>query len=222
MGRRVGILGGSFDPIHYGHLRLAEEAREAWPLDELLFAPAGVSPFKVGVTSTAAEDRLAMLRLALEDRTDVAVEMFELERKGPSFTVDTLEYLRGRRPGDEFVLILGHDAWVGFPKWKRWRDIARTAHLFVGRRQGGQVSDLPAVFGIDAPEPICYDRSGERFRFPSGREVFLASTPVLDISSTILRERAAAGRSLRYLMPPSVAEYIHARGLYRNPPPEQE
>jgi nicotinate-nucleotide adenylyltransferase len=215
---RIGIVGGTFDPIHYGHLRLAEEAREAWPLDRLLFMPAGMSPFKVGHSTTPAEHRLAMLQAAVADRQDAEISSIEIDREGPSYMVDTLRALQAERPADQWVLIMGMDAFQGFPRWKGWREIVERCGLFVGRRAGEPAFDPQALFGIDAPEVICYHDSEDWFRFRSGSLLHIHPTPLLEISASELRRKVADGHSLRYLTPPSVIDYIVARALYGQTP----
>ena len=216
MGMKIGILGGTFDPVHYGHLRLAEEARELWPLDRLFFIPAQTNPLKRDVSSAPAEHRLAMLRAALADRPDGDVLDLELERPGPSFTVDTLKELKARHPHDRFVLILGMDAFQLFPQWKDRAGILALADLFVAARPGTVAIDPASVLEIESPGSICYDQTQDEYRFDSGALLKVRTTTSLDISATALRRRVAAGGSIRYLTPPAVIDYIEQHGLYRS------
>ena len=198
---RLGVLGGTFDPPHVGHLILAEEARCRLGLDKVLFVPAGDPWRKVGQEVTPAGHRLAMVRLMLGSDPHFEVSTLEVDRPGPSYTVDTLEALRRQYgPEAELYLILGEDALCDLPNWKEPARIVSLAWLAVApRRQGGG----PAKAELDAVLPGL-----------SARIVTLPM-PIVDISSTALRERAAAGLSLRYLVPLGVEEYIRHHGLYR-------
>jgi len=184
---RLGVFGGTFDPVHVGHLAIARSALEAVPLDRILFVLARRSPLKDRGPFASEADRLAMLETAIADEPRFSLSRAELEREGPSYTVETLERLAGE---DELFLILGSDALADFPRWKDPERIARLATLLVADRPGAPV---PAA---DAP-------------------VRMFDAPRLDISSRELRARVARGRSLRYLVPEAAWRHIEARGLYR-------
>ena len=193
---RLGIFGGTFDPVHVGHLAIARAALEAGPLDRVLFVPARRSPLKERGPFASEADRLAMLETAIADEPRFSLSHAELEREGPSYTVDTIERLAGE---DELFLILGSDALADFGRWKDPDRIAHLATLLVADRPG-------------APVP------------PAGhlvRQVRVFDAPRLDISSRELRARAARGRSLRYLVPEAAWRHIEARGLYRAEAPSQ-
>lgn len=184
---RLGVFGGTFDPVHVGHLAIARAALEAVPLDRILFVPARRSPLKDRGPIADAADRLAMLESAIADEPRFAVSRMELDRDGPSYTVETLERLGG---ADELFLILGSDALADFPRWKDATKVAALATLLVADRPGAPVSaPVGSVRIFDAPR--------------------------LDISSFELRARVARGRSLRYLVPEAAWRHIEARGLYR-------
>jgi nicotinate-nucleotide adenylyltransferase len=197
---RLGVLGGTFDPPHVGHLILAEEARTRLQLDRVLFVPAGDPWRKAGQEITPAEHRLAMVRLLLGSDLYFEVSTLEVERQGPSYTVDTLEALhREHGPGLELYFILGEDALHDLPNWKEPARIVSLAWLAVAPRvaeRGWARADLEAaVPGVSeriVPLPM----------------------PTIDISSTALRERARGGLSLRYLVPLAVEEYIRRHRLY--------
>ena len=206
----LGVFGGTFDPIHVAHLALAEEAADSLGLERVLFVPAGSPPHKPGVAVTPGADRLAMLRLAIAGNERFEVSRIELDREGPSYTVDTLEALAAGRssdgaPSDDtglITLILSADAFLGLRSWRQPRRVLELARLAVAPRDG-------------------YPEAGPDFlstHFPdlAGRAVFLDG-PRIRLSASVLRERAAAGRSLRYLVPDAVAAYIGDHGLYRNP-----
>jgi nicotinate-nucleotide adenylyltransferase len=190
---RHGILGGTFDPIHLGHLRAAETAREALGLDGVTFVPSGVPPHGK-VPRAAAGDRLAMTLLATAGCRRFLVSDMEVRRQGPSYTVDTLARWREERPADEAFLIVGPDAFRDMATWKdRSRLLGLCTVAVVGRP------------GEPDPVPGWTD---------AALRVRVAPGPLLSISSTEVRERLAAGGSVRYLVPLAVAEYIEKRGLY--------
>jgi nicotinate-nucleotide adenylyltransferase len=184
---RVGVFGGTFDPVHVGHLAIAMATVESIPLDRVLFVLARRSPLKDRAPVASESDRLEMLRLAVADEPRFATSRSELDREGPSYTVDTLEQLAGP---DELFLILGADALADIARWHRPERIAELATIVVAARPG-------------APAATAADRR------------LLVDTPLCDISSRELRARAARGRSLRYLVPDNVWRYIEERGLYR-------
>ncbi len=187
---RVGIFGGTFDPVHVGHLAIANAALESIPLDRVLFVPARRAPLKEHGPVAGETDRLTMLELAVVGEPRFSVSRIELDRDGPSYTVDTLEALAGT---DLLFLILGGDALAALPRWKDPDRIAMLATLVVAERPG-------------APERAGHAR---------GASIIAFDAPRLDISSRELRARAARGRSLRYLVPEPVWRHIEARGLYR-------
>jgi nicotinate-nucleotide adenylyltransferase len=205
----LGVLGGTFDPIHVAHLALAQEAAESLGLERVLFIPAGSPPHKPGVAVTPGADRLAMVRLAIAGNERFEVSRIELDREGPSYTVDTLEALTaGRSKGvsadaaGEITLILSADAFLGLRSWRQPRRVLELARLAVAPRDG-------------------YPEAGPDFlvtHFPdlADRAVFLDG-PRIRLSASVLRDRAAAGRSLRYLVPDAVAAYIGDHGLYLSP-----
>lgn len=198
---RLGVLGGTFDPPHVGHLILVEEARTRLDLGKVIFVPAGDPWRKAAQEVTAAEHRLAMVRLMLGSDPYFEVSTLEVERAGPSYTVDTLEALHQQHgPGLELYFILGEDALHDLPHWKEPARILSLAWLAVARRPAGEGwSDAD----LEAAVPGVSER------------IVPLPMPTVDISSTDLRERAHAGLSLRYLVPLGVEEYIRRHGLYR-------
>ena len=192
---RIGLYGGTFDPIHFGHLRAAETAREGAGLDVVAFLPSAVPPHR-GAALSAAADRLAMARLATASQPRFEAWDTELRRPGPSYTVETVEALLADRPSDVLVLVVGTDTW---PEMTTWREPERLLSLVEV-----VVVDRP---GHPTPCPTA--------PFPSARGVRRAEGPALPISATAIRERARRGLSVRYLVPDPVADYIAERGLYR-------
>lgn len=194
---RVGILGGTFDPVHIAHLRLAEEARECLRLDEVLFIPAGDPWRKSGRSIAAVAHRLEMLRLAVGDNDDFGISDIELRRAGPTYTAETLATLAGERLDDEFWFIVGSDALADLPNWHEPERIVEHAMLAVAPRETQEVN----VAALNIP-----GIAGRIEMFPMTR---------IDVSATDIRARVAAARSIRYLVPPTVERYIAEHRLYR-------
>jgi nicotinate-nucleotide adenylyltransferase len=195
---RLGVLGGTFDPVHVGHLLLAEEAREQLGLERVLFVPAGQPWRKAGKRISKAADRLAMLRLAAEDNPAFEVSDLEVSRLGPSYTGETLASIRAEHKDAEIFFIMGEDALADLPNWRDPDRIVELAMLAVARRPS------------DSPE----DRDLELMAIAPGREVWL-SMPRIDISSSEIRERVQKGRSIRYRVPDAVEAYMREHKLYR-------
>lgn len=200
---RVGIFGGTFDPVHTGHLILAEQAREQGRLDEVWFVPAPRPPHKDEPDLTRFEQRVEMLALALAGNPAFRIDELEKERSGPSYTVDTLAELRRRHPSHEFFLLVGSDTLADLPHWHEPVRVLEQAGLLVTARPGSAVPTVEQL-RVQLPMP------GE-----SPMRLQVVETPQIDISSRDLRRRAATGRSLRYFLPRSVECYIHDKRLYR-------
>jgi nicotinate-nucleotide adenylyltransferase len=198
---RVGVMGGTFDPIHHGHLVAAQEAASALHLDRVIFIPVWQPPHKVDKPAASPEDRLCMVRLATEANQRFEVSTIEIDHPGPSYTVDTLRRLQERDPEADLHFIVGMDSLVELPRWRDPADILRLASIVALYRPGWNTVDL-ADFARALPE--------------SEGRVSLVAMPELDISATDLRERARDGRPIRYLVPDAVAGYIEARRLYRD------
>jgi nicotinate-nucleotide adenylyltransferase len=193
------VLGGTFDPVHVGHLLLAEEAREQLGLEQVLFVPAGKPWRKAGRRISKAEDRLAMLRLAAEENPAFEVSDLEVSRLGPSYTGETLASISTEQKDAEIFFILGEDALADLPNWRDPDRIVELAVLAVARRP----SDIPD------------DRDLELMAIAPGREVWL-SMPRIDISSSEIRERVQKGLSVRYRVPDAVEAYIREHKLFGN------
>lgn len=206
-GGRVGVLGGTFDPIHIGHLAAGEEAREALGLDRVLFVPAGVPPHKLGRDISTAEDRVAMVRLAIADNPVFELSRIEVDRPGPSYTVDTAARLLAEgatdgRPIDELTVLISAELLGSLHTWHEPERLLALARLAVVPRPGHVVAGRSYV--------------AERFPAQADRVTFL-DAPNLGLSATEIRARAATGRSIRYLVPDAVAAWIGDHHLYREP-----
>lgn len=211
--RRVGILGGTFDPVHIGHLRSALEVAELMALDEVRLVPCARPPHRDTPSSTA-EDRLAMVRCAVQDQQLLRVDARELERDKPSYTLDTLESLRQELgPEPRLYLLLGWDAFCGLPNWHRWSELLDHCHILVLQRPDADSEAPEALRNLlaarSAADPLAL--SG-----PCGQIAFVWQTP-LAVSATQIRHLLACGRSVRFLVPDAVLDYINAHGLYRTP-----
>jgi nicotinate-nucleotide adenylyltransferase len=209
----IGILGGTFDPIHFGHLRLAVEAAEACRLTEVRLMPAGTPPHRAPPVA-APRHRLEMARLAAAGSPPLRVDEREASKTAPCYTVETLAQLR-RELGDAvpLCLILGMDQFLDLATWHRWRELFGLAHLVVAQRPGFGAGRRPE--GPVAAEHAARIRDDPRAlrAAPAGAIVAIAIT-ALDISASAIRARIAAGRSARYLLPDSVLDYIQANRLY--------
>jgi nicotinate-nucleotide adenylyltransferase len=204
---KVGLFGGTFNPIHLAHLRAAEEVRETLCLDRIVFVPAKAPPHKVPDTVSDAKRRLRLVRAAIADNPLFEVSEIELRREGPSYSVDTLrEILEGPNPPARLWFIVGADAFVEMDTWKSAREIFRLTDIAVmGRPPWGACPPPPPAFAGDF-EPLATG-----YRHLSGREIrFIPVTP-LDISSTLIRQALADGRSVRYLVPEGVRALIEER-----------
>jgi nicotinate-nucleotide adenylyltransferase len=203
----IGILGGTFDPIHHGHLRPAQEALQKLALTEVRFVPGGHPPHRPAPVATSAQ-RLAMVELAIRGVPDFRVDDRELRRAGPSYTVLTLESLRAELGGVPLCLLIGMDQFRGFESWHRWQEIPELAHIAVLSRPGTRPGTLPAW----AKARVAEDHSVLQ-RTPAGRLVFLDVSPQ-DISGSRIRTVLAQGGSVAGMLPEAVLEYIQANHLY--------
>jgi nicotinate-nucleotide adenylyltransferase len=203
---RIGVFGGTFDPVHTAHLILAEQAREQARLDAVWFVPAPWPPHKHADQITRFEHRVEMLSLAIAGNPAFRIDEVEKERPGPTYTVDTIAELHRRHPSDDLFLLVGSDTLKDLPIWHEPVELLKQAGLVVMARAGHPVPDAPELRArLELPELV-----------PLRLEVVHA--PLIDISSRDLRNRAAAGRSLRYFLPRAVECYILEKRLYRAAP----
>ncbi|NLY74049.1 MAG: nicotinate-nucleotide adenylyltransferase [Firmicutes bacterium] len=197
-----GILGGTFDPIHYGHLVLAEKAREAFQLEKVVVVPAAIPPHKIGEVTTEAHHRLKMVQLAIEGNPWFEVSTVELDREGPSYSIDTIIELKKNNSGSEAALIMGFDTLLELSSWKNYQHILEESKIITAFRPG---------------YPIVTDNlHWPPFLRPYRERILILEAPLLDISSTWLRVELMLGRSIKYLLPDQVIDYINANGLYRD------
>jgi nicotinate-nucleotide adenylyltransferase len=199
--RRIGIMGGTFDPLHYGHLVAAEMARNEFKLDKVIFIPTGNPPHKVGREIAASERRFQMVKRAIEDNASFEVSRIEIERVGHSYTVDTLREFHKLYPDSELYFITGSDAFREIFTWKDAEYILKLCQFIGASRPGFDTADFVREIQTDYPE--LYER------------MHLLEVPALAISSTDIRLRVQKGQSIRYLLPEAVRLYIDKEGLYR-------
>jgi len=208
--RPTGVFGGTFDPIHYGHLRTAFELLQALRFADVRFVPCGDPPHR-GRTFAAAADRLRMVEIAIEDQDGFVVDARELERSGPSYSIDTLQGLREELPDSPLGLIIGMDAFLGLTSWHRWDELLDVAHIVVAHRPGwkapdiGPLGDLIAERGTHRIEDLHDATHGC---------IHIHAVTQLEISSTEIRELVGAGRDPRFLMPDVVRDWILDSGVY--------
>jgi nicotinate-nucleotide adenylyltransferase len=214
-----GVLGGTFDPIHLGHLHAARCVRLAFALDEVLLVPSAIPPHKSRSGIAAPAHRLAMARLAAKTEPWLSVSTVELARGGLSYTLDTLTELARRRPGRQPLFVLGTDAFLELRTWHRPDALVHRFDLVVVDRPGSAVppgAPDPELWGLLVPVPLAPGAGREALRAPrpaAGR-VFRLEIPLLDVSSSEVRRRAARGAALDGLVPSAVGRYIHEQGLY--------
>ncbi|MGE5320586.1 MAG: nicotinate-nucleotide adenylyltransferase [Hyphomicrobiaceae bacterium] len=212
----VGIFGGTFDPIHFGHLRLAEDMADSLDLDRVLFIPAGQPPHR-GAPRTAAGHRLEMVRRAICGNPRFVADAREVQRSQPSYTVDTLTALRDELGQQQPLwLLLGADAFLDLPSWHDWRRLFDLANIAVAARPGARLLQSSAIM-----EPLKSEMAQRRVADASlatraAGAVLLRATPPLDISATAIRDILARHGSARYLLPDAVLDYIHEHQLYEH------
>jgi nicotinate-nucleotide adenylyltransferase len=212
----VGVFGGTFDPIHYGHLRLAEEIMEAAKLAEVRFLPSGTPPHR-SAPQAHAQHRAAMVRLAIEGNNHFSVDDRETGRIGPGYTYDTLSELR-RQMGSQrpIALLLGADAFLDLATWHRWHQLFDLAHVIVAYRPGFPIDTWQARM----PEPLAHEYAVRYMHQPLSVHLAPAggiaavSMTGLDISATFVRSALHTGASVRYLLPDAVLDYIRTHDLY--------
>jgi nicotinate-nucleotide adenylyltransferase len=216
---RIGIFGGTFDPIHFGHLRVAEEVRERHRLDVVTFVPNRVPPHKPGLRPAPGVARLEMIRLAVRGHRAFAVSDLELRRRGPSYTIDTLAHFRHLHGDDaELVFILGTDAFAEIGSWRKPDELFTRADFVVMTRPGTRMPDPAAV--LPARLAALFRRSkgpdgAAIWRHASGHAIRPTPVTALDISASDIRARVARGESIRFLTPDPVVRYSRRAGLYR-------
>ena len=208
---RIGVLGGTFDPVHIGHLRGGLEVAEMMQLDELRLTPNARPPHR-DTPQVSALDRLAMVECAVAGVATLVVDSRELQRDTPSYTIDTLELMRAELAADDqLFLLLGWDAFCGLPTWHRWEELLQHCHILVLQRPDADSEPPDALRNLLAARSVSDPLA---LKGPGGQIAFVWQTP-LAVSATQIRQLLASGKSVRYLVPDAVLAYIDAHGLYR-------
>lgn len=217
---RIGIFGGTFNPIHLGHLRSAEEVRECQQLDRILFIPSASPPHKRGADVAPARHRLAMVRLALAGNRAFQVSSIEIDRPGHSYSVDTLDALGTANPKVRYTFILGLDAFREISTWKNYRRLFELCDIVVTSRPSYDEASLPALIPIAAQKDFCYRPKRNVLEHRSGHQIVFQRVSDFAISASDIRARRRRGDSVRYLVPQSVERYLARHNLYgRRPAP---
>jgi nicotinate-nucleotide adenylyltransferase len=209
----IGIYGGTFDPVHFGHLRPAVDVYSLLNLSKIRFIPCGQPPHR-NAPIASAQQRLEMLRLAVEPQADFIVDDREINRSGPSYMVETILSLVNDFPDEKFCLIVGMDAFVNFDTWKDWVKITELASLVITQRPRFEPDSIP---GSELIQYMNEKRINDKDEFinAEGTHCFFCGVTQMDISSTSIRSQVCDGKSIDYLVPEKVAHYIHDQNLYR-------
>lgn len=211
-----GLFGGTFNPVHFGHLRAAEELMTLLDLDRVIFIPAASPPHKTERGMASFEHRLQMLQLAIAGNDSFSFSDVESRRPGKSYSIDTVQYfLDSHDPGLELYFITGQDAFDAITTWREWDNLLSLCHFAVITRPGYENKGLLQILPPDMAARYVYDEQNDIFKNPQGRSVFFRRTTFLDISSSHIREKIQQGQSVRYLIPDKVIGYIEANQLYR-------
>jgi nicotinate-nucleotide adenylyltransferase len=212
---RVGILGGTFNPIHLGHLRAAEEIREHFSLATVFFVPSRTPPHKEHTALASSRQRLEMVQLALEGNPSFAVSDFELTQEQTSYSIFTIEHFRERYGDDrELYFLMGMDSFLEITTWKDYNRLFSLTNIVVVSRPGFQEQDPADVLPVDAADNFDYNPIQRVFTHVSGHRLFMHRTSLLEISSSEIRSRIEKDLSVRYLVPEAVLRYVSDHGLY--------
>jgi nicotinate-nucleotide adenylyltransferase len=212
----IGIMGGTFNPIHFGHLRAAEEVAESLRLEQIIFVPAAKPPHKSEVELVSFDLRWHMMELAIAGNPLFVLSDLEYQRPGISYSVETLTQLSKERGGsEELYFVLGLDAFLELQTWKSYRELFTLCHFVVVARPGFSPESLDAMLTTQVSDRYSFDVQVQGYLHPSLHTVFYREVTLLDISSSTIRKLLSAGRTVRYLLPKKVEEYIQQQGLYQ-------
>ena len=211
---KTGILGGTFNPVHNAHLRIAEEARDMFGLERVIFIPAATPPHKPTVGELTFTDRLEMVRLATADNPYFSVSDMEAVRGGRSYSIDTLRKLKQDFPEDELYFIVGADSFNDISTWREYASIFTLCNVVCVQRPGSTIKSLAMALPVAMAGDFCYDAAAKRLTHSSGHGVYALDGVLLDISSSHIRHLVRGGHSIRYLVPDAVEQYIKEQRLY--------
>ena len=212
--KRIGLFGGTFNPVHLGHLRAAEEVRMAFDLLKVVFMVSAIPPHKDPGRIAGAEHRYTMTRMALDGNPYFEVSDFEMKKKGVSYSIDTVFWMKKHYPGELFFIV-GLDAFREIATWRRYDELLALCHFVIMTRPGYHRFALEDVLPASITNHYTYDRRHDSFIHPSGNKIYHQSVTLMDISSTNIRELLHENHPIRYLVPLSVEDYIRDHRLYR-------
>jgi len=215
---RIGLMGGTFNPIHLAHLRIAEEAKEACALDRVLFVPAADPPHKPLADEVPFAQRVEMVRFAITGNPCFDISDIEGLRNGKSYSIDTIAHFRKVHKGDRFFFIIGSDSFLEIGQWRQFDQIFRSCSLIVVERPNCKVTEPLASLPAAIKDEFSYDEKSRCLRHQTGEHVHFLSGCLLDISSSEIRRLAAVGRSITYLVPAQVDQYIKEQRIYSKCP----
>jgi nicotinate-nucleotide adenylyltransferase len=210
----IGLMGGTFNPVHLAHLRIAEEARDLCGLDRVLFIPAADPPHKPLAGDVSFAVRCKMVRLAIADNPAFELSDIEGQREGKSYSIDTIGFFRAQRPDDQLFFIIGSDSFFEIGLWHRYAEIFRLCSLIVVERPGRTVEDPLEALPVAIRGEFSYTNAPRRLQHASGHLVHILKGRPMDISSTGIRSLVAAGSSITSLVPPAVEAYIKSQRIY--------
>jgi nicotinate-nucleotide adenylyltransferase len=214
--KKIGLFGGTFNPIHYGHLRPAEETCEAFGLERVIFIPSCYPPHKETKEIAPSSLRVEMVRLAIADNPHFSLSEVELQRQGKSYSVETIWHFRKLfAPEAELYFILGLDAFLEIGTWKEYAALFHLCHFMIMTRPGGEKIFSREHLPVELLENFCYDEKKRAYVHDSGFCIFPVEITALDISATKIRQHLQKGRSVKYLLPPPVEAFIYKNKLYQ-------
>jgi len=215
---KLGLFGGTFDPIHFGHLRAAQELADILALDRIIFIPSASPPHKTERAITPFESRANMVRLAISGNPLFSFSDVENLREGKSYSISTVRHFLEKRTSDgPLYFITGQDAFDLITTWYDWKTLLTLCHFVVMTRPGYDKKGLDQILPVDVAAAYRFDEAGDRFVNPQGTAIYFRRTTFLDISASDIRARILAGQSVQYLMPDKVIRFIEAEKLYRQP-----
>ncbi len=210
---KIGIFGGTFNPIHFAHLRIVEEIRETFALSKVIFVPAATPPHKPIADDLSFAERVKMVGLAVQGNPYFTVSDLEGQREGKSYSIDTLRVFREKYPTDELFFIMGSDSFADFKSWKNYSAIFSCCNIVTISRPGTRLF-LNQALPVDIAHEFCYHESQNRLSHRSGYSVYSIEGTQLDISSTAIRSLLRQGKSIKYLLPATVEQYIKQQRFY--------
>jgi nicotinate-nucleotide adenylyltransferase len=211
-----GLFGGTFDPIHFGHLRAAEEMMEIFKLNRIIFVPSSHPPHKLEAEITSFYHREQMVRMSIEGNVNFSFSDVENLREGKSYSVQTVEYILNKYMEDlELYFIVGQDAFQAVTTWKDWEKLLLLCNFTVMTRPGYENKGLDGIVPADFAARFAYDKKVDGYKGPTGHTIYFRHTTFLDISSSRIRTMAKTGNSVRYLTPDNVRQYIAKNGIYK-------